>query len=169
MAERAILPKVLGYRNRYDTPTYGILMSASGVICLCWLSFSEIIEMLNLLFCFGQLIEFAAFIQLRLRYPHMPRPYMIPLNTVGMCIMLAFPTLFVFIILSFSSMWAVVVSGGLIMSGFLVYTVLGIAKERKWCEFENQFEDVAPHMVSSAENGVADERSHLMKHFAGYS
>ena len=83
MAERGILPKVLGSRNRYDTPTYGILMSASGVVCLCWLSFSEIIEMLNLLFCFGQLIEFAAFIQLRIRYPHMPRPYMI-----DMCIII---------------------------------------------------------------------------------
>ena len=42
MAEKGILPKVLGTRNSYNAPTYGILMSACGVVALAWLSFSEV-------------------------------------------------------------------------------------------------------------------------------
>eukprot|EP00596_Hydrurales_sp_CCMP1899_P001937 CAMPEP_0119044586 /NCGR_PEP_ID=MMETSP1177-20130426/32731_1 /TAXON_ID=2985 /ORGANISM="Ochromonas sp, Strain CCMP1899" /LENGTH=397 /DNA_ID=CAMNT_0007014913 /DNA_START=205 /DNA_END=1395 /DNA_ORIENTATION=+ len=36
MADKGLLPSVLGERNIYGSPTYGILLSASGVICLGW-------------------------------------------------------------------------------------------------------------------------------------
>ena len=42
MAEKGILPKVLNKRNDYDAPVYGIMMSATGIICLAWLSFSQV-------------------------------------------------------------------------------------------------------------------------------
>ena len=103
MAERGILPRWLGTRGKYDTPTYGILLSACGVIALCWMRFAEVVQLLNLLFCAGQLIEFAAFIELRRSKPDMPRPYKIPLDTLGACIMVAFPCAFIVIIVSFSS------------------------------------------------------------------
>ena len=53
-----ILPKFLGHRNAYGAPTFGVLLSASGVICLGWLSFAEVIDMLNLLFCYGQVHDY---------------------------------------------------------------------------------------------------------------
>jgi hypothetical protein len=61
-------------------------MSATGILCLCWMSFDQVyvspffqlniifdiflfvakvIEMLNLLYCYGQAIEFFAFLELR--------------------------------------------------------------------------------------------------------
>jgi len=73
MAERGILPRVLATRNKHGTPTYGVLLSATGVIALCWLSFSEVVGMLNLLYCYAQIIEFAAFLHLRRTRPDLHR------------------------------------------------------------------------------------------------
>jgi amino acid transporter len=42
MADRGILPKFLSTRNKFGAPTYGIALSASGVLCLAWLSFEEV-------------------------------------------------------------------------------------------------------------------------------
>jgi L-asparagine transporter-like permease len=56
MAERGILPKFLARRNQYGTPLYGILLSATGIVCLGTLAFSEVIDLVNLLFCLGQAI-----------------------------------------------------------------------------------------------------------------
>ena len=108
-----ILPKFLGHRNAYGAPTFGVLLSASGVICLGWLSFAEVIDMLNLLFCYGQAIEFFAFLWLRWAHPNMHRPYTVPIGLPGMCVILAFPLAFIFVIIAISSQMALVVSGTL--------------------------------------------------------
>lgn len=65
MAERGILPSVFATRNSYGAPTYGVLLSCMGVLGLGWFSFSQVVEMLNLLYCVGQLIEFTAYLWLR--------------------------------------------------------------------------------------------------------
>lgn len=137
MADRGILPSFLGHRSHYDTPTYGILLSSAGILCLCWMSFSEVVDMLNLLFCFGQAIEFFAFLHLRRVRPDMPRPYQIPVGFYGMCVILTFPLAFILVILYFSSTLSLIVAGLLSLSGLLVYYVLDVAKERQWCHFED--------------------------------
>jgi amino acid transporter len=91
MAERGMLPAVFAHRSRYGTPTLGILLSAGGILGLVLLSFMEIIELLNFLYCLSQFIEFAAFIKLRMSQPHLHRPYRIPLGTVGCVVMLLPP------------------------------------------------------------------------------
>ena len=138
MADRGILPKFLGERNVYGSPTYGVLLSASGVICLGWLSFSEVVDMLNLLFCFGQAIEFAAFLHLRRTQPDMPRPYRIGIGFIGMCLMLSFPLMFIFVIISFSSVSSLCVSGGLALCGVLMWYLLDFLKNRNVCTFESK-------------------------------
>lgn len=139
MADRGILPAVLGTRNKYDTPTYGILLSASGVACLCWMNFSEVVDMLNLLFCFGQAIEFFAFLHLRRVKPDMPRPYRINIGYYGMCVILSFPLLFILVIIYFSSLASFVVSVSLACFGVILYYLLQIARERGWCHFKDQY------------------------------
>lgn len=138
MADRGILPKFLGERNEYGSPTYGVLLSASGVLCLGWLSFSEVVDMLNLLFCFGQAIEFCAFLHLRRTQPDMPRPYRIGIGFIGMCIMLSFPLMFIFVIISFSSVASLAVSGTLALSGVLMWYLLEFLKKMNYCIFENK-------------------------------
>jgi amino acid transporter len=154
MADRGILPSFLGTRNAYDTPTYGILLSASGILCLCWMSFSEVIDMLNLLFCFGQAIEFFAFLYLRIYKNDMPRPYRIPLGNVGCCLMTLFPLLFIGVIIYFSSLMALIVSTSLTLFGIVLFYLLQYAKDNKWCLFIDRSADdvAAPTATPSYEN-----------------
>jgi hypothetical protein len=74
---RSNLSKVLAERNKHGTPTYGILLNCVGALCLgsppyrwrtractsChhagYLSFRQVLELLNLLYCISQFIEFA--------------------------------------------------------------------------------------------------------------
>mmetsp|Transcript_6236 Transcript_6236/g.9401 ORF Transcript_6236/g.9401 Transcript_6236/m.9401 type:complete len:536 (+) Transcript_6236:60-1667(+) len=141
MADRGIIPKVVGTRNVYGTPTYGILISASGVLVLCWLSFSEVIEMLNILYCFSQLIEFAAFVKLRISHPDMSRPYKIPLGTAGVTLLLLCPSIFAIIIIAISSKWAFITAVVTIILGIIVHAILRYMRVNGICEFENQYED----------------------------
>lgn len=139
MADRGILPSVLGDRSRYDTPTYGILLSAGGVLCLGWLTFSDVVAMLNLLYCYGQLIEFAAFLYLRISRPDIPRPYRIPISTCGMAVFLLGPSIFIFIVIYFSSRTAFALSCILWLFGGLLYKLLDVAKQHNWCRFQERF------------------------------
>lgn len=161
MADRGIIPKIMGTRNEFGTPTYGILLSASGVLVLAWLSFSEVIEMLNILYCFAQLIEFAAFIYLRAIHPNMPRPYRVPLEIPGLIMMLTLPTIFILIIISISSFVSVFTAIVLGLFGFIVYDLLEQAKNKGWFHFENQYEHTCPSLVDRyADQQVEENRSH---------
>ena len=156
MADRGIIPKVMGTRNAFGTPTYGIILSASGVLVLAWLSFSEVIEMLNILYCFAQLIEFAAFIYLRAMYPQMHRPYRVPLEIPGLIMMLALPTIFILIIISISSFVSVTSAIFLALFGFVVFELLERSKVKGWFVFENQYEHSCPSLVTTEEQVRGD-------------
>jgi amino acid transporter len=65
----------LAHRSRHGTPTYGILLSSVGVMCLSTFSFVDIVELLNAIYCLAELLEFAAYVWLRVRAPNLPRPY----------------------------------------------------------------------------------------------
>lgn len=53
--------------------------------------------------------------------------------------MLALPLIFIGLILSLSSPLSLALSAGMAMTGPLVYYTLDVAKERKWCRFEDRF------------------------------
>ncbi|GAY53482.1 hypothetical protein CUMW_149490 [Citrus unshiu] len=72
MAERGMLPEFFAKRSRYGTPLIGIIFSASDIVA------AE-----NFLYCFGMIMEFIAFVWLRIQYPAASRPYKIPTGTVG--------------------------------------------------------------------------------------
>jgi amino acid transporter len=155
MADRGILPSFFGTRNKHDTPTYGILMSAIGVTALGCLSFTEVVDMLNLLFCFGQAIEFCAFLHLRRVKPDMPRPYKIPIGFYGMCVLMSVPMLFILVIMYFSSALSLVITVVLTLLGVIIYYLLELARERKWCQFEDC---CAGEKVPSPSTAARDEK-----------
>lgn len=138
MADRGILPAVMGARSQYDTPIYGILLSAGGVLCLGWMSFGEVVAMLNLLYCYSQVIEFAAFLHLRVARPDLPRPFRIPIGTVGMSLLLALPMAFIVVVVYFSSALALSLSVMLCLLGVAMYYLLVMAKQNGWCAFEER-------------------------------
>jgi amino acid transporter len=156
MADRGILPSVLGTRNRFDTPTYGILLSAAGVTIMSCFSFTQVVDMLNLLFCFGQAIEFCAFLHLRRVQPDMPRPFKIPIGFVGMCVVMSVPMAFIFVIMYFSSWISLVITIALAIIGVFLFYLLKIAKDRGWCDFDDRCaaEYVASPSVKNSQSGL---------------
>jgi len=140
MAERGMLPIQFTHRSRFGTPTLAIIFSASGVLLLSVLSFTEVIEVLNFLYCFAQLLEFSAFITLRQKRADLVRPYKAPVNTAGAVALLALPSTMVLILIAMSS-WITWLCGGLLtILGLVLYPILMWAKKNQFCSFVSEDE-----------------------------
>lgn len=135
MAERGMLPELFGKRSQYGTPLVGILFSASGVLLLSWMSFQEIVAAENFLYCFGMILEFIAFINLRMKHPTASRPYRIPLGTFGCVLMLIAPTVLIIIVLVLASFKVMVISLFAMLIGFILHPFLNHAERSLWLKF----------------------------------
>lgn len=92
MAERGYLPKIFATRSVHGTPTYGILLGTFVIVCMTVTDLDDLIEMLNFNYALALIMEYFAFIKLRISRPDIERPYRIPLNTTA-CIVLFTPTI----------------------------------------------------------------------------
>lgn len=92
MADRGHLPKIFSERSRHGTPTYGILLGTAIIIAMGASHLDSLIEMLNFNYAVALLMEYMAFIKLRISRPNLERPYKIPLNTTC-CILALAPTI----------------------------------------------------------------------------
>lgn len=135
MAERGMLPECFGKRSRHGTPLVGILFSASGVLLLSWLSFQEIVAAENFLYCFGMILEFIAFIRLRVKHPAASRPYKIPVGTVGAVLMCTPPTILIGVVLALSQLKIMVVSLIAIVIGLVMQPCLTYVDRKRWIKF----------------------------------
>jgi len=135
MAEQGLLPAAFARRSKHGTPTLGIAFSAVGVCFASVLDFSEIVEMLNFLYAFAALFEFAAIIQLRISKPELPRPFRIPTGTVGLCVMLLPATLLLLCVVALATWrtWFVFVCATSV--GLILPQLVKHAKENAWCDF----------------------------------
>ncbi len=68
MANRGLFPKIFSTQSKYDTPTYGILLGTFIIILMSVADFAALVEMLNFAYSLALLIEFAAFIKLRVSH-----------------------------------------------------------------------------------------------------
>lgn len=140
MAERGMLPEFFKIRSRHGTPLIGILFSASGVLLLSWLSFQEIVAAENFLYCLGMILEFNAFILLRIRYPNASRPYKIPGGTVGAVLMCIPPTILIGVVLYFSTLKVLVISLIAVAIGLVMQPCLKYAEKKRWMKFSQNSE-----------------------------
>lgn len=138
MSKIGMLPALFASRSKYGTPTISILFSATGVIFLSWLSFQEIIEFLNFLYAIGMLLEFAAFITLRLKKPNLLRPYRVPLGTFWATVLCLPPAFLLILVMCLASLRTFFVSGAVILVGFILYPILVRAKVNNWILFEGE-------------------------------
>lgn len=147
MAERGLLPEFFSKRSHYGTPIFGILFSASGVILLSWLSFQEIVAAENFLYCFGMILEFIAFVLLRIKCPHAPRPFKIPGGTVGAILLCLPPTILICVVLALSSVKVMVVSLVAVAIGLVMQPCLKLIEKKRWLKFSvsSDLPDVATH------------------------
>lgn len=123
------------YRSKYGTPTISILCSATGVIFLSWMSFQEIIEFLNFLYALGMLLEFAAFVKLRIKKPDLHRPYRVPLNTIGALMLCLPPSFLLILVMVLAAAKTFLISGVIVVLGFCLHPFLELVKEKRWVRF----------------------------------
>lgn len=135
MAERGMLPEFFSKRSRHGTPLIGILFSASGVVLLSWLSFQEIVAAENFLYCFGMILEFLAFVKLRIKHPAASRPYKIPVGTAGSILMCIPPTILICIVLVLSTVKVMIVSLAAVAIGLLLQPGLKYVEKKRWLKF----------------------------------
>ncbi|XP_028755986.1 probable polyamine transporter At1g31830 isoform X2 [Neltuma alba] len=135
MAERGMLPECFSKRSQHGTPLVGILFSASGVILLSWLSFNEIVAAENFLYSCGMILEFIAFIWLRIKHPNASRPYKIPGGTAGAILLCVPPTITIGFVLALSSLKVLVVSLIAVFIGLILQPCLKFAEKKGWLKF----------------------------------
>lgn len=99
------------------------------------MSFQEILEFLNFLYSVGMLLEFAAFIKLRIKKPDLNRPYRVPLQTFGVTMLCFPPAALLVLVMCLASAKTFLISGIIIAVGFLLYPTLLQAKNRRWVKF----------------------------------
>ncbi|CAH9079237.1 unnamed protein product [Cuscuta epithymum] len=135
MAQLGMLPEVFAKRSRHGTPLVGILFSASGVVLLSWLSFQEIVAAENFLYCFGMIMEFIAFVKLRMKYPAASRPYKIPLGTKGSIFMCIPPTICILVVLGLASFKVMAISVLALLIGMVLQPCLVYSEKKRWFKF----------------------------------
>lgn len=91
MADRGHVPKLFSQRSQHGTPTAGILLGVAVICVLGTSNLDTLIEMLNFNYAISLLMEYCAFIKLRISQPDIVRPFRVPLNTTG-CIIMLIPT-----------------------------------------------------------------------------
>jgi amino acid transporter len=69
MADRGMIPKVFTKRSRFGTPENGILLGTVVIMALSVADFDALVEMLNFAYSLSLLMEFAAFVKLRITEP----------------------------------------------------------------------------------------------------
>jgi amino acid transporter len=140
MAERGFIPAIFAHRSSHGTPTYAILASSVGIAAMASFNFLDIVELLNVVYCMAELLEFMAFLWLRMRFPMLHRPFRIPLSTIGCAIMLApaFILLSIMLMLPiFRGDWHVVGFTFLaFVLGAVLYPLMQYIRQEGWCQFE---------------------------------
>lgn len=92
MADDELLPSWLcTLHSRFQTPYISIIASSLVVSILVFFTFGELIIMDIILYGAGLSLEFIALFTLRVREPHRPRPFRIPLGKFGLGLMLLLP------------------------------------------------------------------------------
>ena len=135
MAERGMLPEFFAKRSQHGTPFIGILFSASGVILLSWLSFQEIVAAENFLYCFGMLMEFVAFVKLRMKFPALSRPYKVPVGNIGAILTCMLPTILIFVVLALASFKVFIISISAVIMGLFLRPCLKYMEHKRWFKF----------------------------------
>ena len=135
MADRGLIPKLFCKRSRYDTPTNGILLGTAVIIAMGVANFDQLVEMLNFAYSISMLLEFAAFIKLRITDADVERPFKLPFNTFGCILFVVPPTLICCFLLISASKMTYVYFSILSLFGLAFVFLQKFAKHYGWVEY----------------------------------
>lgn len=100
MSEAGLAPKIFSKRHAtLGTPINAILLQFVIIGVLVGLDFDAIMCVDNFFSAAASALEFAAALKLRHSYPAMPRPYRIPMGTVGLAVFFSLPVAANFVVM----------------------------------------------------------------------
>ncbi|KAF4350143.1 hypothetical protein G4B88_019272 [Cannabis sativa] len=138
MAELGLLPKFFGARSgTFDTPWVGIMVSTIISLMVAAFRFENMRVCVNFFYSLGTLMEFGAFIYLRVKFPKAVRPFKIPIELNGLIGMCSIPCIFLLFVLCAATPAVYFLSVVLTSFGVLWYFVLKMLKTNMWLEFNN--------------------------------
>lgn len=123
------------------------------------MSFQEILEFLNFLYSIGMLLEFAAFIKLRIKKPDLHRPYKVPLQTFGAIMLCLPPAILLVLVMCLASARTFLVSGAVVIVGLFLYPISVLVKEKKLMRF-NAEDSAMPSSICLEEHLVVSQLHH---------
>ena len=92
MADDKLLPvKFSIVHKRFNTPYISIIVCATVVSFMVLWTFTDLLVIDVILYGAGLFLEFISLIVLRVKEPDAPRPFKIPLNIFGLCLMVILP------------------------------------------------------------------------------
>ncbi|RZC48086.1 hypothetical protein C5167_041034 [Papaver somniferum] len=142
MANLRFLPGLFAWRSkRFNTPWVGILLSSAISLSLTFVQFEDIIAAANFLYSMGMLLEFSAFIWLRIKKPDLHRPYKVPANVPLLCIMCLIPAAFVVVVMRFSKLIPLCISAGLTFIAICNYFLMNCCKSKGCIKFIDKNND----------------------------
>jgi amino acid transporter len=101
MADDGLLPKWLNRQNsKFNTPYISIIVCSLVVSLMVLWTFADLLIIDVTVYGAGLFLEYIALIRLRLKEPDTIRPFKIPLNVIGLCLMTLLPLTVYFIALS---------------------------------------------------------------------
>jgi amino acid transporter len=106
MAEDSLLPAHLNkLHSRFQTPYISIIICSAVVSLMILWTFADLLIIDVTVYGAGLSLEYIALIKLRISNPDTPRPFKIPLNVTGLCLLLLLPATVYFVALggAFSS------------------------------------------------------------------
>jgi len=92
MADDQLLPQRLqALHRKYNTPYISIIVCASVVSIMILWTFGDLLIIDVTLYGAALFLEFISLVIFRIRLPHAKRPFKIPLNVAGLCILILLP------------------------------------------------------------------------------
>ena len=131
MSNLGFLPQIFGVRSTwFNTPWVGILLSTLITLAVAYMSFVDIISLVNFLYSLGMLLEFASFLWLRRELPTVKRPFVVPMGLPWLGIMCLIPSGFLLYVMVVATKTLYLVTALLIMAGIAWYFLMNFCKSK---------------------------------------
>jgi hypothetical protein len=81
------------------------------------------------------LIEFVAFVKLRIKFPNVSIPYKIPVGKIGAVLMCIVPTVLIFVVLALAPLKVFLITISTVIIGLLLQPCLKYMEKKRWFRF----------------------------------
>ncbi|KAF2548831.1 hypothetical protein F2Q70_00021493 [Brassica cretica] len=95
----------------------------------------DIVAAENMPYCGGMVLEFVAFVRMRVKHPAASRPYKIPAGTVGSVLICVPPIVLICLVVVLLTLKVAVVSFVMVMVGLLMKPCLDHMDRKRWVQF----------------------------------